>query len=78
MNHKELLKLLTPTITYSPWARIKNPNKVMKALRAVVELHKPEPDYWNAGGVFCRQCGSDDIETAYPCPTIQAIEKELK
>lgn len=44
----------------------------MRALRAVVELHKPDgqsepfPDWANC-------CGE-----AYPCQTIQAIEKELK
>jgi hypothetical protein len=36
------------------------------ALRAVVELHKPETPTW---------CVCDE---PYPCPTIQAIEKELK
>ena len=51
----------------------------LKALRAVVELHKPiEPvapvethdDYWYG---LC-----DDCLKTYPCPTIQAIEKELE
>ena len=51
---------------------------VEKDLRAVVELHKPiEPvapvethdDYWYG---LC-----DDCLKTYPCPTIQAIEKEL-
>jgi hypothetical protein len=51
----------------------------MSALRAVVELHKPiEPvapveshdDYWYG---LC-----DDCLKTYPCPTIQAIEKELE
>ena len=45
------------------------------ALRAVVELHKPS-------GIFCRGCGFNEeyMEPAQllPCPTIQAIEKELK
>ena len=40
----------------------------MRALRAVVELHKPYD--WHPG---CAQCGYYQ----YPCPTIQAIEKEL-
>ena len=49
------------------------------ALRAVVELHKPiEPvapvethdDYWYG---LC-----DDCLKTYPCPTIQAIGRELK
>ena len=57
-----------------------------KALRAVVELHKPTDRYfpnrvWGSdgeidiGGVtraVCK-CGS----SSYPCLTIQAIEKEL-
>jgi len=37
------------------------------ALRAVVELHRPI-------GNLCLHCGED---TYYPCPTINAIEKEL-
>jgi hypothetical protein len=48
------------------------------ALRAVVELHKPEhiiikgfkTEYW---------CMADNNEpTPYPCPTILQIEKEIK
>ena len=56
------------------------------ALSAVVELHKPTDRYFpnrvlgsdgeiDTGGVtraVCK-CGS----SSYPCPTIQAIEKEL-
>jgi hypothetical protein len=37
-----------------------------RALRAVVELHSPSEDN-------CQEC-----ETAYPCPTIQAIVNEFK
>ena len=54
-----------------------------KALRAVVELHKP--DTFNIHGQtvsVCPECNSEycwsDEEGQYPCPTIQAIEKELK
>ena len=48
-----------------------------KALRAVVELHKP---YDNSGDIDgsdlrCSECGQGF--EYYPCPTIQAIEKEL-
>jgi len=47
-----------------------------KALRAVVELHKPD---------FMGECMAIECECncrgrtgiPYPCPTIQAIEKEL-
>ena len=46
-----------------------------KALRAVVELHRPvhnayDTDYSWWGCLMC--------EEVYPCPTIQAIEKELQ
>ena len=47
------------------------------ALRAVVELHKPDLEN------LCGECTSAGISmdswelVAYPCPTIQAIEKEL-
>ena len=46
-----------------------------KALRSVVELHKPEP--LDERGDVCLAC-CPDLLTLYPCPTIQAIEKELK
>ena len=42
------------------------------ALRAVVELHKPTPEAVFVSEIECKPCDS-----AYPCPTIQAIEKEL-
>ena len=45
------------------------------ALRAVVELHKPEP--LDERGDVCLTC-CPDLLTLYPCPTIQVIEKELK
>ena len=44
------------------------------SLRAVVELHKPEP--LDERGDVCLTC-CPDLLTLYPCPTIQAIEKEL-
>ena len=43
------------------------------ALRAVVELHKPE--FWiSLNTTYCESC-QDQI---YPCVTIMAIEKEIK
>jgi len=45
----------------------------IKAIRAVVELHKPDKG-------MCNGCNTNPqaITTwAYPCPTIEAIEKEL-
>ena len=48
---------------------------VVRALRAVVELHSARGG-WDFQGVlqdqFCWDCAVE-----YPCPTIQAIEKEL-
>ena len=48
---------------------------VVDALRAVVELHKPEP--LDERGDVCLTC-CPDLLTLYPCPTIKMIEKELK
>jgi hypothetical protein len=48
-----------------------------KALRAVVELHKPEqinPTYLVCTNCYDEESGPSD----YPCDTIQAIEKELR
>ena len=51
------------------------------ALRAVVELHKPNNlpttmSMKNGGWVSNTHC--HDCHSVYPCPTIQAIKKELK
>jgi len=43
------------------------------ALRAVVELHKPIEGHEN----LCSGCWFGDGMMAYPCPTIQAIERNL-
>jgi len=61
MTHDELLALLKP-MTNDDAIFMKD------ALRAVVQLHKPEGD-------IEQQCEHD--KKIYPCPTIQAIEKEL-
>ena len=51
--------------------------KGTNALRLVVELHKPIQDkkLWCEG---CRVEDDDWYSIEYPCPTIQAIEKELE
>jgi hypothetical protein len=49
----------------------------MRALRSVVELHKP---FGNAV-IWCDQCSCLESEgeiVFYPCPTIKSIEKELE
>ena len=49
-----------------------------KALRAVVELHKPLDSLWYKQ-IICESCQEgNDYPITYPCDTIQAIEKELK
>jgi hypothetical protein len=68
MNHDELLAICD---NYS----FKDSAEPVKALRAVVELHKPEP--LDERGDVCLTC-CPDLLTLYPCPTIQAIEKELR
>ena len=46
----------------------------VKALRAVVELHKPNKYFPE----FCEVCWWEEHEREnYPCQTIQAIEKEF-
>jgi hypothetical protein len=51
-----------------------------KALRAVVELHKPSQENYT-GEIGCVGCDVNSEygtwQEEYPCPTIQAIEKEL-
>ena len=71
MTHDELRDLIDK---FDAAAMVNEP--AVKALRAVVELHKPID---LAGILFCAN-EFDDIPRGhyYPCPTIQAIEKELK
>lgn len=67
MTHDELLAICD---NYS----FKDSAEPVKALRAVVELHKPWP--LDERGDVCLTC-CPDLLTLYPCTTIQAIEKEL-
>ena len=72
MTHDELLKDIQICLE-------NNYTKILTdALRAVVELHKP---VWSKK-FNCKCCNGcfevTDDWIAYPCPTIQAIEKELK
>lgn len=76
MTHDELLTRLKE----GQWVDKDEMHRRSKALRAVVELHKPEQGVieswfkWLNGTkiIGCRLC-----EELYPCPTIQAIEKGL-
>lgn len=69
MTHDELMALLKP-MTNDDAIFMKD------ALRAVVELHKPEQI--TATFSVCSACYDEESGPSdYPCPTIQAIEKEL-
>lgn len=82
MTHDELVN----EVVYGEQTRFALAN----ALRAVVELHKPvEMPYARVEGTLtCSYCSGmchsrsglscDDCPPVYPCPTIQAIEKELE
>jgi len=84
MTHEELLAYINKDIDEGSWFMRENqyfPARSLFALRAVVELHKAVP-YTNYRGqqiYFCNYCMDDEINnTDYPCPTIQAIERELQ
>lgn len=50
---------------------------LIKALRAVIELHKPIMDIWfNTDGMICEECSREEYIRTYPCRTIQVIIKE--
>lgn len=68
MNNNELLDKIED-IEY--WQEQYAGKTFIKALRAVVELHKPDLVMYDDGSGCL--CGNE-----YPCPTIKAIEKELK
>ena len=78
MTHDELLEKIDSKVqvcTCDGWNNNcwEDDNKPWVALRAVVELHKPRSDE-----KVCIYCSRSHFWIAYPCPTIQPIEKELK
>ena len=72
MTHDELLaKIDTLEARYTDYP-------TYLALRAVVELHKPTIIDNDPKKIeWCFECVRERIPWVYPCPTIQAIEKEL-
>ena len=66
MTHDELLTLLKTEATSAAFRMDRN---AWLTLCDVVELHKP----YQVNDVYL--CDAEPL--AYPCPTIQAIEKEL-
>ena len=72
MNREDLYYAIEEEASYQ---------KLINVLRAVVELHKPYTytNYLKQELQFCSVCevGNPPDSYPYPCPTIQAIEKEL-
>ena len=80
MTHDELMAKVNKEVEMAEFEDAcgdgNNPS-VAKALRAVVELHKPARCIQDCCDI-CKHCyGDDDRADIYPCPTIKAIEKEL-
>jgi hypothetical protein len=69
MTHDDLLMLVTGGTNYTMAAEHL---LYRKALRAVVKYHEPFDFTWGEETETACNCGE-----FYPCPTIQAIEKEL-
>ena len=75
MTHDELLHKITHHAD----------QKTLNAFRAVVELHKPYVPMDNETGDYsvlaycnCFKAFNEQDVVLYPCPTIQAIEEQLK
>lgn len=84
MTHDELLA----AVQFNKQT-LESSDRNSEALRAVVEVHKPErPRFSGKGSTYlCSHCRKENLlhfaiqkslRVLYPCPTIQAIEKELK
>ena len=85
MTHEKLLEKLAD-IAHNKDAHDAR-NDYLLALRAVVEMHRPNSFgqcdecvllCWGCGEWGCETNCRCDCHPNYPCPTIQAIEKELK
>lgn len=82
MTHEELLAKIDQEVKDNEFACMVMagaPDWILNSLRAIVELHK-QIEYVKQfsdgemleGEFICNHCNYN-----YPCPTIQAIEKEL-
>ena len=75
MTHEELLS----TLNSKQFMDSRTPETPYFALRAVVELHKPITTYDDIISCYCISNEDDSHwDRPYPCPTIQAIERELR
>ena len=81
MTHDELLAKIDSDIAKTDAVvGLQFCRPTFKALRAVVKLHKPRVNLDFPYQPVCQQCANiidPWDENSYPCPTIQAIEKEL-
>jgi hypothetical protein len=68
MTHDELLR----TLNSENFRESRTAETPYFALRAVVKYHEPFDFTWGEETETACNCGE-----LYPCPTIQAIEKEL-
>lgn len=81
MTHEELLIEINRRLQV---ALYNGDIPAIHALRAVVKLHKPSEAWGDTHCGFCFNLAwepsgleMDEKDFIYPCPTIQAIEKEL-
>ena len=84
MTHDELLAIISVSESFLKEKEQFLLAKHISALRAVVELHKPvqgRSDITTYDYIGCDSCvewsHDGNMNLKYPCPTIQAIEKEL-
>ena len=75
MTHDELLWAINSIVENGTCETVGHYSSA-KALRAIVELHKPQEITLPNGewGINCQHCDSGWI---YPCATIETTEKEL-
>lgn len=73
MNHDELVAKIDADSDYFDY-----PDPYRNALRAAVELHKPVYSEFEDVMTYCEGCSMKEIVEYSDCPTIQAIEAELK
>ena len=71
MTHDELLARIVK-LSITPETNVV-PSELATALMVVVKLHEPIEGHEH----LCSGCWFGDGMMAYPCQTIQAIEKEL-
>ena len=76
MTHDELLEAIANQCARNSYQN--SMDVFSDIVRAVVELHKPKNFIVKKDEVIEQWCTADNSYLVpYPCPTIQAIEKEL-